>query len=147
MLKHPLVIFGRRISNLIGGLLTLISLVLPWYFIDNFGPYPSHTYSAFEVASSNPRAEIVPWLLLFGGTVSILSSVGAVLSIFALLLSTGSGIFLNNVPPTCPSTGCILPTGHAEIGYWLAWVGAVISLIGRLWNPPPLLGKIFRGRV
>jgi hypothetical protein len=145
-LRHPAIIFARRISNFIGSFLTLVSLALPWSFIGNYGPYPPHTYSAFEVGSSNPQAEIAPWLIVFGGTVSLFSNLGALFTIVGLLLFTGSGPVLNNVP-ACPSTGCILPTAQAEMGYWLAWAGATISLIGRLWTPPPWLTKKFRVNV
>jgi hypothetical protein len=112
----------RRLLNLVGGILTLGSIAIPWAVIGG-----NITVSVFQ---PNAFVWFVPWMILAGGTTSIVSRYGGLLTIAALVSYSVS-------PPIYfLSTGGPAITSVFGIGFWLAWVGAGLSIVGASWSLP-----------
>jgi len=124
----------RRLFNIIGGILTLASTVLPWRILN--GAF----YSVFEVWSFGfGLALIIPFLIMFGACFSVLSRYGGALTLVGTVSYVASlpeeiGLGSNATPPD----------SSFGVGYWTVWAGAIISLMGRSWNLP-LFEKLFSG--
>jgi len=114
--------------------LTLASLALSWRVLNGI------PVTVFEVWGFGPGlASIIPFVVLFGALLSILSRFGGVASIvgalaYAVDLPAEFGLG-SNTAPVYSSFG---------VGYWIVWIGAIISLTGRSWNLP-FLQKLYSG--
>ncbi len=118
-LKHIMV---RRVLNLVGGLITMASLALPWAVIGG-----STTVSVFQ---PNSFVWFVPWMILAGGIASMVSRYGGLVTIAALVA------YAVSPPIYFVSTVGSATTGAYGIGFWLAVVGAGSSIIGTSWSLP-----------
>src|SRR5258708_5410458 len=97
----------RRLLNLVGGILTLGSIAIPWAVVGG-----NITVSVFQ---PNAFVWFVPWMILAGGTTSMVSRYGGLLTIAALVSYSVS-------PPIYfLSTGGPAITSVFGIGFWLAW--------------------------
>lgn len=116
----------RQLFNIIGGILTLTSTVLPWRMLNEI------PHSVFEVWSLGiGLALIVPFLVLFGGGFSVFSRYGGAITVagaiaYVAALPAEFGLGYNSTPPTSSSGA----------GFWIVWAGAIISLMGKSWNLP-----------
>ncbi len=110
----------RPFLNLVGGALTLISLVLPWGEMNGI-PLPLQ-YSGGYYAWS------IPWIFA-GGALSLLTSYGSILSILGMLIFASSPY--NYGQAWTPS-----------LGFFFALAGLLVSLFGSPWTVPTLTGKI-----
>ena len=114
--------------------MTLASLALSWRVLNGI------PVTVFEVWGFGPGlASIIPFVVLFGALLSILSRFGGVASIvgalaYAVDLPAEFGLG-SNTAPVYSSFG---------VGYWIVWIGAIISLTGRSWNLP-FLQKLYSG--
>jgi len=107
--------------SVLGGGLSLASTLFPWYVQGGQGIY------VFEPATS---PWFVPWLMLIGGVLSILSRYGA------LVTSFGFWAYQLGPPPLFPYLGRIPVSTEFSFGpgFWIAWIGILISLQGGSWN-------------
>ncbi len=117
-LNSPRVLRFRTIANLLGGVMPLASLFLPYAYFGND-----------------------PWYLLGSGVISpgtqaiIIGSILTFFSGFGMLVTiTGvwTGIYIQFF---CSALGC--PPLTFGLGYWLGWAGATVSLLGLSWMPLP----------
>ncbi len=107
--------------SVLGGGLSLASTLFPWYGVGGQG------ISLFEPATNS---WFVPWLILIGGVLSILSRYGA------LVTSFGFWAYQSG-PPLFMYFGLIpisVPEYSFGLGFWIAWIGILISLQGGSWN-------------
>jgi hypothetical protein len=113
--------YVRSIGNVVGGSLSLSSTLIPWFVIGG-------TYG-ISVFNPSPFAWFVPWLVLLGGGLSLLSRYGAMLTSLGLVAYEASPptLFLQTIGPY--GAGVVGP------GFWIAWVGIIVSLLGESLNP------------
>ena len=107
----------RSLLNVVGGILTFSSIALPWLLV-NGNPLYAVQLGMFP-------------FLLIGGTISLFSRYGGLLTLAGNLVFSIGGVTFN-----CPAGGCYIVSGP---GGWLAWAGAAVSLAGRSRNSPSLL--------
>jgi hypothetical protein len=109
-------LLSRPLLNLIGGILTLGSLLLPWTIIR--GSYP------VSVFQPNEFVWFVPWMILAGGLASIFSRYGGLVTVTGLILYFVSPplYFLSTIGSPAPNS--------LGIGFWLAVIGAGSSIVG-----------------
>ena len=124
-LNRPHVLRLRSIANVLGGSLPLASLFLPYSFLGGYPWYP---------LGPGPISWGVPQLILFGCLLTFFSRFGAVVTVGGLSAWSSTPIF-------CGLGGC--PPYILGPGYWLAWAGVIVSLLGRSWIP---LSKSVEGR-
>src|SRR5207245_10950226 len=105
----------RCLANLFGGTLPLASLFLPYLFLGDYPWYPLDSYSV---------SQGVPQLIVVGSILTFFSRFGVLVTVAGLW--DGSSI-----PIFCSAFGC--PPITTGSGFWLAWAGAVVSLLGRSW--------------
>lgn len=123
-LNMPSILRFRGLANLLGGVLPLASLLLPYSYL---GGYPWYPFGA------GPISWGVPQLILLGCLLTFFSRFGAIVTV--------AGISAwSSTPFSCPAFGCPYVFGP---GYWLAWAGAFVSLLGRSWI---VLPKTVEGR-
>jgi len=118
-LNKPRVLRFRSFANLLGGILPLASLFLPYAYL---GSDPWYLLGPSAVSQGSPLVIIVGSILTF------FSGFGMLITIAGVWNGTYIRIF-------CPAFGC--PPLTLGPGYWLGWTGATISLLGRSWMPPP----------
>ena len=108
----------RSIANLLGGVLPLASLFLPYAYFGND-----------------------PWYLLGSGAISpgtqaiIIGSILTLFSGFGMLVTIPGVWTAAFIQFFCTFSGC--PPISFGPGYWLGWAGATVSLVGRSWMPLP----------
>ena len=102
-----------RLSNLAGGSLTLLSTLLPWIIV---GPNLQFLFL------SSGSAWVALVLVLVGGFVSIRSRYGGLITTLGLVTYMLFGPFPR--PSFFPAEWSFGP------GFWLAWLGAPITLLG-----------------
>jgi len=118
-LNKPSVLRFRSLANLLGGILPLASLFLPYAYS---GSEPWYLLGPSAVSQGAPQVIIV------GSILTLFSSFG--------MLVTIAGVWNGTYIPTfCPAFGC--PPLTLGPGYWLGWAGATLSLLGRSWIPLP----------
>ena len=105
----------RGVANLLGGALPLASLFLPYLFVGSSPWFP---------LESGAVSFGVPQLIVVGSILTFFSRFGVLVTVAGLW--DGSSI-----PIFCSAFGC--PPITTGSGYWLAWAGAVVSLLGRSW--------------
>ena len=82
--------------------------------------------SVFEPATNS---WFVPWLILIGGVLSILSRYGALVTSFGFwAYQSGPPLFTNFGPIPTSIESSFGP------GFWIAWIGILISLQGGSWT-------------
>jgi len=119
---------------MIGGILTLTSMALPWRTLNGI------PRSVFEVWSFGfGLALIIPFLILFGACFSVVSRYGGAVTVAGFItyiayLPAEFGLGSNATPP--PSS--------FGVGFWIVWVGAMLSAMGKSWNLP-FLQKLLPG--
>lgn len=130
-LNKPSVARFRGIANLLGGSLPLGSLFLPYSFLGGYPWFP---------LGPGPVSWGVPQLILLGCVLTFFSRFGAIATVAGLADWSSTPIF-------CGANGC--PPYVFGSGYWLAWAGVIVSLLGRSWIALPksvegrkLLGSI-----
>src|SRR6266571_6109583 len=104
-----------RLSNLAGGSLTLLSTLLPWMIVD-----PNLQF----LFLSSGSAWVALVLVLVGGFVSIRSRYGGLMTTLGLVTYLLFGAFQGPRSSFFPVEYSFGP------GFWLAWLGAPISLLG-----------------
>jgi len=107
-------VFLARLFNISGGSLTLIYLLFPWLIIDQ-GP-------GISIFSSANLLWIVPWLVLAGAILSFLTRYGGLL--------TTLGVTIAGMYSPGPHSSFFPIAYSFEPGFWLAWVGGIVSLLG-----------------
>jgi hypothetical protein len=120
--------------SVIGGTVTLTSMVLPWRIVSEI------SRSVFEVWSFGfGLALIIPFLILFGACSSILSRYGGAVTL------AGAIAYVASLPAEfgLGSNGTLSPSSFG-VGFWIVWVGAIVSLMGKSWNLP-FLQKLVAG--
>ena len=121
----------RCLLSLIGGILTLRSLAVPWAILGG--------NTSVSVFQPNAFVWFVPWMVLAGGLASMLSRYAGLITITALVSYAFSPpiYFLSTAgPATTTSFG---------IGFWLACVGAGSSIFGASWSlQVPVTITLFR---
>ena len=117
-LNGPRVLRFRSIANLLGGVLPLASLFLPYAY---FGSDPWYLLGSGTIFSGTQAIIIGSILTLFSGFGTLVTIPGVWTAAFIQFFCTASG---------CPP----LTFGP---GYWLGWAGATVSLLGRSWMPLP----------
>jgi hypothetical protein len=130
-LSRPSVLRFRSLANLMGGILPLASLFLPYSFLGGdpwyaIGPWASSLW--------------VPRLIVLGCLLTFFSRFGAVVTV--------AGISVWHTPMFfCSANGC--PPYTVGPGYWLAWAGSTVSLFGRSWIalPKSVEGRRFLGSI
>ena len=118
-LNRPRVLRFRSLANLLGGILPLASLFLPYAYL---GGDPWYLLGYGAVSHGEPQVIIVGSILTF------FSSFGMIVTIAGVWNGTYAPIF-------CSAFGC--PPLTLGPGYWLGWSGATVSLLGRSWIPLP----------
>ena len=118
-LNKPRVLRFRSLANLLGGSLPLASLFLPYSFLGGEAWYP---------LGPGPISWGVPQLILLGCVLTFFSRFGGIVTLAGLLDWSSTPIF-------CGATGC--PSYVFGPGYWLAWSGVIVSLLGRSWIALP----------
>ena len=117
--NKPSVLRYRSLANMLGGVLSLGSLFLPYSFS---GGDPSYPLGYSGVSQG------VPQLVVVGSIITFFSGFG--------MLVTVAGLWEGSSPHyLCSAFGC--PPVTLGPGYWLGWTGAIISLVGRSWIPLP----------
>ena len=111
----------QLLPNIVGGSLVILSLELPWA---NLSGSP---LSVMDSGGSYPWA--VPWLLA-GGALSLVCSLGGLISLFGTLT------FLSQ------PYGFLGVRWTPGIGLWLSIIGSLISLGGSTWTISQLNGKV-----
>ena len=123
----------RRLLGLLGGILTLGSVAMPWIIIGG----------SLSVSVFHPNAGVwfVPWVIIAGGLTSMVSRYGGLITIIAL-------VSYALTPPMYPGSPPITGNTSFGIGFWLACVGAGSSIVGSSWNLPyPRTTLLFRKQV
>jgi hypothetical protein len=123
-LNKPSVMRFRGLANLLGGILPLASLFLPYLFLGDYPWYPLDSYSV---------SQGVPQLIVVGSILTLFSRFGVLVTVAGLW--DGSSVVI-----PCPIFGCHFTLGP---GYWLGLTGATLSLLGRSWT---VLPKSVEGR-
>src|SRR6266571_3359874 len=123
-LNKPSVTRFRGLANLLGGILPLASLFLPYLFLGDYPWYPLNSYAV---------SQGVPQLIVVGCILTLFSRFGVLVTVAGLW--DGSSVVI-----PCPAFGCHFTLGP---GYWLGLTGATLSLLGRSWI---VLPKSFEGR-
>jgi len=123
-LNKPSVMRFRGLANLLGGILPLASLFLPYLFL---GDYPWYPLNSYEVTQGVPQQIVV------GSILTLFSRFGVLVTVAGLW--DGSSVVI-----PCPLFGCHFTLGP---GYWLGLTGATLSLLGRSWI---VLPKSVEGR-
>jgi hypothetical protein len=118
-LNKPRVLQFRTLANLLGGVLPLASLFLPYAYL---GSDPWYLFGSSAVSHGEPQVIIVGSILTFFSNFGMLVTIAGV----------SNGTY---VPIFCPAFGC--PPLTLGPGYWLGWTGATVSLLGRSWMPLP----------
>jgi hypothetical protein len=114
-LNKPSVLRFRVLANLLGAILPLASLFLPYSFL---GGDPWYPLGPGAISSG------VPQLIMLGCLLTFFSRFGGIVTVAGLLdWSSTRPIFF------CSANGC--PPYILGPGYWLAWAGALVSLLGR----------------
>ena len=119
---------AKRLANLVSTALTMASIFMPWIRY-NIGP----PISAIQTtdASFAPNASLAVSLVVAGGVISLLSRYGG------LLTMAGVWLFVASPPEQFLFVASnVVITSSFEIGVWLAWTGATISLLGSSWTLP-----------
>ncbi len=114
----------RGLANLLGGVLPLASLFLPYLFLGDYPWYPLNSYAV---------SREVPQLIIVGSILTLFSRFGVLVTVGGLW--DGSSVVI-----PCPAFGCHFTLGP---GYWLGLTGAAVSLVGRSWI---VLPKSVEGR-
>jgi hypothetical protein len=104
----------RSLANLLGGILPLASLFLPYLFLGDYPWYPLNSYAV---------SQGVPQLIVVGSIMTFFSRFGTLVTVAGLW--DGSSVVI-----PCPAFGCYFTLGP---GYWLGLTGATLSLLGRSW--------------
>lgn len=115
-------------ANFLSSALTLASISMPWIKY-NIGP----TLSAIQAADASLalNASSAVSLVVTGGTISLLSRYGG------LLTMAGVWLFVASPPEQFLFVASnVVITYSFETGVWLAWAGATISLLGSSWTLP-----------
>jgi len=130
-LNKPSVVRFRGLANLSGGSLPLGSLFLPYSFLGGYPWFP---------LGPGPVSWGVPQLILLGCVLTFFSRFGAIVTVAGLADWSSTPIF-------CGANGC--PPYVFGPGYWLAWAGAIVSLLGRSWIalPKSVEGRKFLGSI
>ena len=123
-LNKPSVMRFRGLANLLGGILPLASLFLPYLFLGDYPWYPLNSYAV---------SQGVPQLIVVGSILTLFSRFGVLVTVAGLW--DGSSVVI-----PCPAFGCHFTLGP---GYWLGLTGATLSLLGRSWI---VLPKSVEGR-
>lgn len=118
-LNKPRVLQFRSIANLLGGIVPLASLFLPYAYL---GSEPWYLLGSSAVSQGEPQVIVVGSILTFFSSFGMLVTIAGVWN--------GSYILI-----FCSAFGC--PPLTLGPGYWLGWAGATVSLIGRSWMAPP----------
>jgi hypothetical protein len=130
--NEPSILRFRGIANLVGGGLPLLSLFFPYRFYGGYWPwYP---------LDPGPVSEGIPQLILLGCLMTFFSRFGVIVTVAGLDI-------WSSTPILCPLPGC--PPIVVGPGFWLAWAGVIVSLIGRSWIvfPRNLLRQKFLGLI
>jgi len=118
-LNRPRVLRFRSLANLLGGVLSLGSLFLPYSFSGGDPWYPLG-YSG--VSQGGPQ------LVVVGSIITFFSGFGMLVTVVGLWEGSSARYL-------CSAFGC--PPVTLGPGYWLGWTGAIVSLLGRSWMPLP----------
>jgi len=102
-----------RFSNLIGGSLALVSVLLPWFVVINQSNY---------LISSIPLFGLVLPLIVLGGISSLDTRYGGLITIIGLTN------YQSFAPHPMPSF--YRADYSFGLGYWIAWIGGLIALLG-----------------
>ncbi len=119
---------AKRSTNIVSWALIMASTFMPWIRY-NTGP----TLSAIQAtdASFAPNASLAVSLVVTGGIISLLSRYGG------LLTMAGVWLFVASPPERFLFVASnVVITSSFEIGVWLAWAGATLSLLGSSWTLP-----------
>jgi len=110
----------RPFVNIVGGGLSLVSILFPWFVIGG-----TYGISMFD---PSPFVWFVPLLVLLGGGISMLSRYGALLTSLGFVAYEASPptLFLATIGPNAPRV--------FGPGFWIAWIGIIVSLQGESWN-------------
>lgn len=111
----------RPFLNILGGSLTLLSLIAPWGQIN--GAMLPLQYSGGSLAWA------VPWIFA-GGALSLLTSYGGLMTFLGILVFAASPYSYFGVFWTL------------SVGFYLALSGALTSILGSSWTMPQLTGRI-----
>lgn len=117
-LNRPRVLRFRSIANLLGGVLPLASLFLPYVY---FGNGPWYLLGSAAISAGTQSIIIGSILTFFSGFGMLVTIPGVWTAIFVQFF--------------CAASGC--PPITFGPGYWLGWAGATVSLLGRSWMPLP----------
>jgi len=117
--NRPRVLRFRSIANLLGGVLPLASLFLPYAYLGNTPVY---------LLGSSAISQGTPQVITIGSLLTFFSGFGMLVTVPGVWNGTYIQIF-------CPAFGC--PPLTFGPGYWLGWAGATVSLLGRSWMPLP----------
>ena len=108
----------RGIANVLGGVVPLASVLLPYAYRGN-GPW-----YLFGSGVISPGTQAI----IIGSIVTLFSGFGMLVTIPGVWTATFTQFF-------CTASGC--PPITFGPGYWLGWAGATVSLVGRSWMPLP----------
>ena len=131
-LNRPRVLRFRGLANLLGAGLPIASLFLPYSFR---GSYPQYPLGPWAVSQG------VPHLILVGSLLTLFFRFGSTVTFAGLLDASSTPTYF------CAANGC--PPFAFGPGYWVAWAGAIVSLLGRSWIliPKGVEGRTFLGAI
>jgi len=121
-LNKPRVVQLRPIANAVGGILPIASLFLPYSYL---GDTPWYPFGPGGISQG------VPQLIIVGSILTFLSNFGS-LVVLGGLAEWSTQIFFG---PACFNP-CFSPV--LAVGYWLAWCGSMLSLLGKSWTVLPI---------
>lgn len=112
----------KILANFVSSALTLGSIFVPWISYS-----PGGTLTLFQAQDAWLSAALVS----SGGIISLLSRYGGLLSM------AGLWRFVAGPPvPILFTTSNVTITSSFQTGFWLAWAGATMSLVGSSWILP-----------
>lgn len=114
-------------SNRVGGVLTLASVLFSWLIVSQ-DQGVSVFCCPFDVVA------VVPWFVIAGGALSFASRYGGVVTTVGIATY---GTF----PPAPHFLHSLIPYNFGP-GFWLAWAGAMISLLGSSSNFRTLTARL-----
>jgi hypothetical protein len=132
-LSKPSVFRFGWLANLFGGFLPIVSLFLPYSFS---GSLPQYATGPGAVSQG------LPHLILIGSLLTLFSKFGSIVTFGGLLDS-----YANRPMYFCSAFGC--PPYVFGPGFWVAWAGLFVSLLGRslIAFPKSVEGRKFLGSI
>lgn len=139
--------FSASVTGVIGVVLTLVSLVLPWVMIDffdmtsertlmDYAPYLGQTYDAVRMAYSTAL-----YMIVIGLAVSVYSLLGGLITLAGASVFTLGGIFGDNDGVAFGSWELTGATVHPGIGLYVGFTAAVALILAIVYPLEVSVGK------